>query len=541
MQEVIQQVLSYLRGFWRYRWAAMGFAWLLALGAWAYVYQIPDQYRASARIHVDTESMLKPLLRGLAVDSDTQREVQLMTRTLLARPNLEKIARATDLDLQAENPEQMENLLDSLERRIQLEGSGRTNLYRVSYTDTDPQQAKSVVQAVVTLFVEQSLGKSRQDTESAQEFLERKIKEYEARLERAEERLMAFKRKHAGEMPGEQGGYYNRLQSKKAQLEDARFKLETARQRMSELEKQLEGEQPVFGIMGPAASGGQGPGVQTPQLDQRIDKLRQRLDQLLLSYTDKHPQVVSLRDTLNRLKARREEKRQELAQQAEPSAQQSASVDQNPVYQEIKASLAQARADVSAAKSRVRQYRKQVKGLQSKVDTIPKVETKLKQLNRDYEATRQTYQKLLARRQSAEISGEVESSGKQVKFKVVDPPRVPSDPVAPDRSLLVTAGFGASIAGGGALGVFFSLLWPTFFTRSSLYEATGIPVLGAIHRMRTPGHRRKRLLELMAYGVGGLFLVAAFLAVLLLLPQRGAILETARSLIQGILSAGGLS
>ena len=540
MQEMIGQVQAHLRGFWRYRWAAMAFAWVLALVAWGYGYRIPDQYQASARVHVDTESMLRPLLRGMVVDSNTQRRVQLMTRTLLARPNLEKIARKTDLDLQARGPREMDRLLGRLEERIRLKGTERTNLYTVSYTGPDPRQAKKVVQAVVSLFVEKSLGQSREDTESAQAFLDRKIKEYEARLERAEERLMEFKRKHTGEMPGERGDYYARLQDKMAKLEKARFQLRTARRRKQELEKQLKGEEPVFGIMGDSGSPG---GGGTSRLDQRIAGLQKQLDQLLLKYTQKHPEVVALKDTIQRLKNRREQKRRRLAKQAGQTSPGAASaLDQNPVYQEIKASLAQARAEVAAARARVGQYRQQVKELKGKVDTIPKVEAKLAQLTRDYKVNKETYQKLLQRRQSAEISEEVESSSSQVQFKVVDPARVPTEPVSPNRPLLLSAGFGGALLGGAALGVFFSLLWPAFYNRASLYETTNIPVLGAVHRVATPAYRRRRLLELSAYGGAGLGLALVFGVALALVSEREAVLASAQGLVSsatGVIPGGG--
>jgi len=499
MQEILDQVVSYLRGLWRYRWYAVALAWALAIGSWVFVAQVPDQYKATARFHVDTRSMLTPLLRGLTVNPDPQERVRFMTRTLLSRPNLEKVARMTDMDLQAETDEEMDGLVSGLKEGIQLSGTEKTNLYEISFVHANPQKAKEVIQSLLTLFVEKSLGQSREETASAQHFLSEKIKEYEKRLDESEQRLMEFKRKHTGEMPDERGDYYQRLQEAMGQLEKARFELESARSREQELARQIQGEEPVFGMMGTAGSGG---GSLTPELDQRISRMQKRLDQLLLKYTDKHPEVISLKETLAELRVKRQAKREKLAQNRSSETGPGVPLNQNPVYQELKASLAQVRAEVAAGKSRVDQYKQRVETLRDKVDTIPKVEAKLAQLNRDYQITKKTYEKLLARQQSAELSEAAERSSDQMKFEVIDPPRVPPDPVAPNRPMLLGAGLGASLLGGAALGIFLTLVWPTFDTRNQLFDATGVPVVGTISRVWTQRLRMRRIA-----GVSGFLLV----------------------------------
>ncbi|MCB1766023.1 MAG: chain length determinant family protein, partial [Candidatus Competibacteraceae bacterium] len=165
MQEIIGQLLDYLRGIWRNRWYAMVCAWIICLIGWAVVYRMPDQYQASARVFVDTQSVLRPLLQGLAVTVNPDAQIGLMTRTLLSRPNLEKIARNADLDIRAQDTDALEDLLNSLQKHIGLASAGRENLYTITFTDRDPQVAKKVVQAVVTVFVENLLGETRQDTD----------------------------------------------------------------------------------------------------------------------------------------------------------------------------------------------------------------------------------------------------------------------------------------------------------------------------------------------------------------------------------------
>ena len=62
MRDLYEQLLTYIRGIWRYRWFMMLMAWLICIVGWGVVYQLPDKYKAEARVHVDTQSMLRPLL-----------------------------------------------------------------------------------------------------------------------------------------------------------------------------------------------------------------------------------------------------------------------------------------------------------------------------------------------------------------------------------------------------------------------------------------------------------------------------------------------
>ena len=92
MQEILAQLLLMLRGAWRYRWPALALAWAVALAGWLAVAVMPDRFEARTRVYVDTESLLKPLLEGIAVDRDVMSQVSMMQSVMKSRPNLEKVA-----------------------------------------------------------------------------------------------------------------------------------------------------------------------------------------------------------------------------------------------------------------------------------------------------------------------------------------------------------------------------------------------------------------------------------------------------------------
>lgn len=495
MQDLIAQISGYARGMWRYRWYAQLVAWPLCIAGWIVVYMLPSQYEATARVFVDTQSMLRPLLQGLAVQSNTSEQVQMMTRTLLSRPNIEKIARMADLDLQAKTPEEMELLLNRLAKRIGLTNAGRDNIFSISFTHSDPQIARQVVQSLLTLFVESSLGDNRKDSSAAQRFLEEQIKEYEARLSAAEDRLKDFKRQNVSVMPSEGRGYYDRLSTEKATLERATLELHEAVNRRDELRRQLSGEEPSLGmVLQPLPS----PRASTSLGESRIQTLEAKLDDLLLRFTDEHPDVVALRKQIDEQRAL-EKKRQDAVQAKQPV--RTPTLDANPVYQQLKVALGNAEANVVVLQVRVKEYESRVAQLNTLVDTVPQVEAELARLNRDYAINKQNYESLITRRESAKISEEAEQSSDNLKFKIVDPPRVPLSPVAPNRPLLASAVLLAGIGAGVLFTLFLSQIKLVFDNYRSVLAETSVPVLGYVSMVWTDSMRMKYRIEVITYVV----------------------------------------
>src|ERR1700682_458186 len=123
MNELLRSVLGHLRGMWHRRWIGLGVAWIAAVIAVTIAYRIPEKYEASARVYVDTETLLKPLLAGLAIQPNLDQQVALMSRTLISRPNVEKLVRMADLDLRVKSPSDREDLIDNVVKTIGLTGN----------------------------------------------------------------------------------------------------------------------------------------------------------------------------------------------------------------------------------------------------------------------------------------------------------------------------------------------------------------------------------------------------------------------------------
>ena len=210
MEELTTQLFVYLKGVWKYRWIAVVAAWVIAIAGWVIVYKLPDDYQASARIYVDTQNVLKPLMAGMTISPDLQQQVSIMSRTLISRPNVERVVRMVDLDIKAKDVKDQEKLVKGLMDNIKLGATGRDNLFTIHYNNQNPKLAKDVVQSLLTIFVEGGLG-DKKDSSSAIRFIDEQIQSYEEKLMAGENNLKAFKQKNIGMMPQQGSDYYAQL------------------------------------------------------------------------------------------------------------------------------------------------------------------------------------------------------------------------------------------------------------------------------------------------------------------------------------------
>ena len=198
-------VRRYLAALWRYRWPAVLFAWLICAIGWTLVAMMPNIYEANARLYVDADAVLMPLLNGVAIDADPNAQLDVLQRTLLSRPNIETLISKTDLDLQVHNETERNELVNALSRTIVVAPQTR-NLFTISYRNPSPALAVQVVQTVMNLFIESKAGNSQQDMAQASKFIDSQIANYEQQLQGVERRRADFRSKYVDLLPGPDGG-----------------------------------------------------------------------------------------------------------------------------------------------------------------------------------------------------------------------------------------------------------------------------------------------------------------------------------------------
>lgn len=520
MNTFLPQAKDALRGMWQGRWVGLVVAWLAGLAGATFVFLTPDRYEATARVYVDTESILRPLLAGLTVQPNVEQEVVLLSRTLISRPNLQKLVRMTDMDLRVKSAEERERIIDDLMRTLSIRSvPGQANLYIIGFTHPDRAEAARVVQSLLSIFVESGLSAKNNDTGQAKRFLDEQIKLYEQRLTEAENRVKEFKLKNMDLAGADGSDFFGSMSKLTEQLRAARLGLEEAEKSRDAIKKIIaEGQQP------PAEPRTDEPvdDLATPELDERLNTLNKNLDEMLLRYTDNHPDVVNTRRIIAEVKAQRDQERKRLAEKAKRIASGApAGGSEGAVASQLKLSLAEAEAQVAGLRARVADYEKRLAALRDRARSVPEREAEFARLNRDYGVEKQNYQNLVSRRESASMSEQMGATTGFADFRIIDPPRVSPTPVSPNRKMLVPLVLLAALAAGLAASYLFSVLHPTFHDGRGLKRAAQRPVLGAVSLVLSDTVVAKRRRSRVVFAGGVTALVATYGAVVAVVFLRG--------------------
>ena len=491
---MLQYVLSEVRAVWPYRWRGLFVAWgVMIIGA-LLVFSLPNKFEANAQVYADTDALTNPLLRGVAVQPDVRERLQIVTRTLLSRPNLETVADKTGLSVRATTPTEKDELLVKLGSAMQIRDAGTKSLFNLSYADPDRQMAQKVVQAFLQILMNDTLGANSASTTTAQSFLDQQVEDYGKRLTDAEKKLADFQKANVGFIPSQGGStYFTRLQAAETQLQALQDQYDTAAAGRATTQQQMRS----------MATGSSTSAIdpRTQDVDKQISAYQQQLNKLLLSYTEEYPDVVSIRRMIAQLQARREGLRRNVA----GSSLMSVASD-NPVYQEMQKSMYSTQVNLQTLATQISLQKRQIAELKGQAGQITDVQTTLQQLTRNYDVTKRQYDQLLERSNTAQLSQDATQSGNNLKFRVVNPPVVPLSPVSPKRGLLLILVFALAVALGAGFAFLLHKLNPVFVSLKSLQESGDFPVLGGLGLIVTRARRQEHRRDVIGFCTGAVLL-----------------------------------
>ena len=508
MDSVRALVSQYLRAAWRRRWLGVMVAWLVCGVGWVGVYLIPNQYEASARLFVDADAVLTPLLRGLAADNAATSQLDILQRTLLSRPNMEKLISKTDLDLTLNSPSDRERLITRLSSEIKVTPQTK-NLFTITFRDRSPKLAYDVVQTLLTIFVENATGGSRTDMENAKRFLERQVQSYEQQLRGAEKRRADFRSRYMDILPADGNPNVPALEGARSQVQSLDGKLQDALMARDALKQEVDNTPSLIVVDTGEAAAQRGGGV-IPRT--RLQESEDQLAMLLLKYTENHPDVIAHRKLIEALRKDRSassvpapSRPGEVVPKVLPNGKRSVP---NQVYDQLKVKL----IDADTAVISLQRQRDDAVRTRDKLEKIqreqPGLIAEYENMDRDYSVLRRNYEELLGRLQSANIAQAADTQADKVKLQIIDPPEVPRLPVAPNRIVLVTGVLFAGLGAGLGITILFSQFDSSFSTVDDL-RGLGLPVLGGISILGL-APLRYRLMSVAKFGAAVAVLVCIY-------------------------------
>jgi polysaccharide chain length determinant protein (PEP-CTERM system associated) len=501
MNEFTRQAAILAGSVWQHRWMAVAVAWVVALAGALVVWVVPERHEARARVYVDTQTVLRPMMVGLAFQPDIDQQVRMLGRTLISRPNVERLVNNPAIGLEKMDPGQLDAQIESLMKSIKVELTGGNNLYAISYRDKDPVRARKLVEVLVGMFMESGLDSKRKDSAEASRFIDEQIQLYEGKLTEAENRLKDFKLKNMSVAATTNQDFFARIQVLTDDVNRLRVALGAAEQSRDATRRELATEEPNLPVSAASAVS------LTPDLDSRIETQKRQLDEMLRRYTEEHPDVLTTRRIISQLE---DQRRRELdALKSTNTAVRRAAAATNPVFQRLRLNLAEAEANVASLRSQLGTQQARLEEIRAQSNKVPQAEAELVQLNRDYEIMRRNYDQLVQRREAASLGVKIDQTSSMADFRLIEPPRVLPTPVFPSRIQLALGVMLLAVASGIAVAYAQTLLNPVFSSERELREFTKRPVLGSLLKVEDPRDRDlERQDRLKLAGVMGLFVLA---------------------------------
>ncbi len=512
MDGLYEQFRIALHQVWTRRWLALAAAWGLCLAGWLAIALVPNSYESKARVFAQTQSIL-PQQVGIT-NAERQTDLMQVKQLLTSTENLEKVVRRTDLNLLVASERDLATQVAKLRENIQVTAQ-QDNLFEISAKSgvggfTNAQNARTaaaVVQNLLNIFVEENLAGDRSETGASLSFLDEELKRREAQLQEAEQRRVEFETRYLGVLPGE-GSIQQRLAASRMEMSNIDRELMSAQSALSSIRAQLGATPPTISTPGVASVGG----YATQQL---VALQGQLAGYTAKGWTDKHPDVVALRNEIARLRPQA---------RSERSAGSGAISTPNPAHTSLRAMAAEKEAVIASAAARKNQIQAAIAELSVQQSSEPGVVAEQARLNRDYEVLKRQYDKLLEDRETVRLRSDIQNKTDAVQVKVIDPPSRPTVPVAPNRPLLLTMIL--FVAAGAGIGAAFakSQLQATFPNQGRLEQVTGLPVLGAVSEVFTPERKAERAQRLKWFvGAGGALAGSYFVLMAVEFWQRSTV------------------
>jgi len=231
--------------------------------------------------------------------------------------------------------------------------------------------------------------------------------------------------------------------------------------------------------------------------DDRIAELESVLDTLQLRYTDRHPDVAEAQKRLTHLETQRTA---EIDDYLKTSSGEDGTIvtSQNPVIQQLQIQVNEYENYLASIKVRAEDYGAKVKELEDKIHVLPEIEAELIALNRGYDITKDKYEELLSRQETALLAQQADETTNKIQFKVIDPPRAATEPSGPKRILLFILVTFAGLGLGTGISLLLSQLSPVATSTAQLSKATGVPVFGIVSANENLGlqkwHKKKTII-----------------------------------------------
>lgn len=429
----------------------------------------PKKFVSETTILVQQNNVIKPLTEGIAATTEATSRADIAREIIFSQDSLNELLNDGGWKVSKLSPLDRDKLVDRIKGHTVISSSKNDLLLNISYNDSNPERAYKLTKDMAQLFITKSLASKEAESASAYDFMNSQVEAYHKKLVAASDALQDYIAKHPDASPGS-------IADTNASITALRNQIETAKVQTAQLSSQAA-------AMGGSLSGqSQISTVQTREDVYRaqIAQLQAHLNQLLLTYTDKYPDVVRTRhqiqDLQQQLKAAQSQK--------ETAASIGTAIDNqvtyNPVYSNLQTQIAQIHGQLAAARATEAASRQQLEVELARSQKIAESSNELTKLTNNFNTVSTTYQDLLKRREQARISMDLDKEKRGLTFKIQDPARLPLMPVGLRLMHFAAAGILLGVCVPLALLFLIARFDPRARSAEALARATGLPVFASV-------------------------------------------------------------
>jgi protein tyrosine kinase modulator len=460
----------------RRKWLGVVVFLLPLTAATAVIMGLPDLYQSTALVMIERQQVPEAFVRS-TVTSELEIRLHTISQEILSRSRLESLIARMGLYPDLKGPGTSEQAVDRMRQDIRLElrgadanRGGMTTSFALSYRGKDPQTVAVVTNTLASFYIEENLkARERQATGTA-EFLKVQLNDAKRRLDEQEGRMGELQRRYLGELPQQLQGNLATLDSLNAQLRinsDNQVRLAERRDTVAHQLAQAK-----------INSGG-------PEPDEvRLARLQQELITLRMKYTDLWPDIIRIKDEIERLK-------KDMAAPKPKPDPKAVAGPPTPEVARLQDTLRSIDTELKLAKQDEQRLRQGITTYQTRLDNAPKREQEYLDATRDYQGTKELYQTLSRKYDDALLAESMEQRQKGEQFRILDSALPSSTPAAPRRSRLLLASLALSFVLGAGSMVLMEVLDTSFHSSRDLRAYTTVPVLVNIPRIVTEADARR--------------------------------------------------
>jgi polysaccharide chain length determinant protein (PEP-CTERM system associated) len=367
----------------------------------------PKNYTTKIVLIAESASILEPLLKGRAEITKIDRSEQA-SEVIYTRRVILETAKQAGLMKNTLSVDEQDALVKSIRAGVDVKRERNENYVQISYTANNPDRSFEVLNSIVNVFIEDTAKRKRDESVGAYNFIDAQVQMYKRQLEAAEEKLKEFKSKNTD---GSEDAVSSRIAQLRQELETLKISIEETQSRINSTQQQLNTEGQYLKAKG-----------QIDEMKQRRQALNVQLEQMLLSYQENYPDVVSLRTQINELDT--------AISKIQVTGDVFGNSDkvENPLYEELRKQLADAEVNLRTQKRRMQSLLALQEEEFARQQRIAASQAELSELTRDYDVTQKVYEEMLQRKETARVSMTLDIEGQGVSYRIQEPASFPLKP-----------------------------------------------------------------------------------------------------------------